>query len=128
MYQNSIHYWKNFFYDFSEIDVAVLLHLTAEQHQQDMNEPANFQPDDPNKLEKMNCTGNLNNPPYMPRKHNCTTAAQLLHYPILILTNNFVVLHTIETYSYQNLFFTNSGILALNSMFIIFTLKTTAQC
>ena len=80
---------KKFSYDFSEIDVAVLLHLTAEQHQQDMNEPANFQPDDPNKLEKMNCTGNLNNPPYMPRKHNCTTAAQLLHYPILILTNNF---------------------------------------
>merc|ERR1719427_581447 len=33
----------------------------------DMNEPANFQPDDPAKLAKMNCTGKYNFPPYMPR-------------------------------------------------------------
>ena len=31
-----------------------------------MNEPANFQPDDPAKLAKMNCTGKYNFPPYMP--------------------------------------------------------------
>jgi len=35
---------------------------------QDMNEPANFQPDDPAKLAAMNCTGKYNFPEYMPRK------------------------------------------------------------
>jgi alpha-glucosidase (family GH31 glycosyl hydrolase) len=33
----------------------------------DMNEPTNFQPDNPDKLEKMNCQGKYNNPKYIPR-------------------------------------------------------------
>ncbi|XP_078486588.1 sucrase-isomaltase, intestinal [Ciona intestinalis] len=33
----------------------------------DMNEPANFQTDDPTKRELMNCTGIYNFPPYLPR-------------------------------------------------------------
>ena len=35
-----------------------------------MNEPANFQPDDPIELKEMNCTGHLNFPNYIPRKSN----------------------------------------------------------
>lgn len=33
-----------------------------------MNEPANFQPDDPVKFKLMNCTGKYNFPPYFPRE------------------------------------------------------------
>lgn len=39
---------------------------------QDMNEPANFQTDDPQGLIEMNCTGKYNFPPYMP-SINCLT-------------------------------------------------------
>lgn len=54
-----------------------------------MDEPANFQPDDPAKLENMNCSDEYNRPPYMPRELQVVSIYNYSYYLVLKLLSNY---------------------------------------